>query len=127
MSELRPPGATRRILLAEDEPGLQEAMALALEMEGFEVIRAYDGKDALARLPKVQVHLIISDFMMPRMNGIEMIEALRQDSAYDQVPILLLSAALPHYVNSGVADAFLQKPIVVNQLLETVAHLLNLE
>lgn len=115
---------SRRILLVEDEPGLQEALTLTLQLEGFEVVRASDGREALARL-KIQPDLIITDYMMPRMNGLELIEHVRSRSAFDDVPILLMSAALPREVNRSVADAFLPKPITIKRLLETVNSLLT--
>jgi CheY-like chemotaxis protein len=115
---------SRRILLVEDEPGLQEALTLTLQLEGFEVVRASDGREALARL-KIQPDLIITDYMMPRMNGLELIEHVRSRSAFDDVPILLMSAALPREVDRSVADAFLPKPITIKRLLETVNSLLT--
>ncbi|MCW8195696.1 response regulator [Proteobacteria bacterium 005FR1] len=115
---------SRRILLAEDEPGLQEALALTLQLEGFDVVRASDGREALSRL-KIEPCLIITDYMMPRMNGLELIRQIRSRPAFDDVPILLMSAALPRDVDRSIADAFLQKPVTIKRLLETVNGLLT--
>lgn len=124
MSELARPFQGLRVLLVEDEPGLQEALTLALELEGFDVIRASDGREALARLNSGP-DLIITDYMMPRMNGVELIERLRADSATVEIPVLLMSAALPRHVDSSKADAFLPKPITMENLLTAVAKLLT--
>jgi CheY-like chemotaxis protein len=113
----------RRILLVEDEPGLQEALTLTLEMEGFEVARASDGREAVTRL-KIQPDLIITDYMMPRMNGLELIEHVRSIAGFDDVPILLMSAALPREIDPAIADAFLSKPVTVKALMRTVNSLL---
>lgn len=123
MSDRTPSAEGRRILLVEDEPGLQEALTLTLELEGFEVARASDGREAVTRL-KIQPDLIITDFMMPRMNGVELIEHIRSRPAFDEVPILLMSAALPREVDRSIAEAFLPKPITIKRLLETVNGLL---
>jgi CheY-like chemotaxis protein len=114
----------RRILLAEDEPGLQEAFTLTLELEGFEVVRASDGREAVTLLETLP-DLIITDYMMPRMNGLKFIEHIRSRPAFDDVPILLMSAALPRDVDETIADAFLPKPVTITRLLNTVNSLLT--
>ena len=113
------------VLLVEDEPGLQEAIALALEIEGFDVVRASNGREALVHLATSQPDLIVTDYMMPSMNGAEMINEIRSDGALARVPILLISASLPKYVDKKIADAFLPKPIGVSQLVNTIEELLD--
>lgn len=113
------------VLLVEDEPGLQEAIALALEIEGFDVVRASNGREALVHLTTSQPDLIVTDYMMPGMNGAEMINEIRSDGAFSRVPILLISAALPNHVDEKIADAFLPKPIGVTQLVDTIEELLD--
>jgi CheY-like chemotaxis protein len=123
MNEVAPPAEGRRILLVEDEPGLQQALALTLELEGFEVVRANNGREALTRLD-AGPDLIITDYMMPRMNGLELIKQIRSRPELAHIPILLTSAALPRDVDSSLADAFLPKPMTISRLLETIAALL---
>lgn len=113
------------ILIVEDEPGLQEAYALIFELEGYHVIRANDGREALAHLSLMRPDVILTDYMMPRMNGLEMIGRIRSDAQSADIPILLTSAALPHHVDKSAADAFLAKPIGISQLLSTVETLLG--
>lgn len=115
----------RRVLLVEDEPGLREALGLTLEIEGFAVTLASNGREALASLSSCRVDLVVTDYMMPRMNGSELIRELRMDPTYADVPILLMSAALPHHVSASIANAFLQKPVGMAQLLQTVTNLLK--
>lgn len=123
MSKARTTVEVRRILVVEDEPGLQEALVLILEMEGFEILRANDGKEGLACLEQ-GADLVLTDFMMPRMNGHEMISAIRDMPEHAQLPIILMSAALPQYVDKSLADAFLQKPVTVERLVKTIGSLL---
>lgn len=111
------------VLLAEDEPGLQEAFTIILELEGCEVWRANDGKEALTLLSDEQPALIISDYMMPRMNGEELIHSIRARPECAGIPILLMSAALPKHVDRAIADLFLAKPVNMTLLLDAVHRL----
>lgn len=111
------------VLLAEDEPGLQEAFTIILELEGCEVLRANDGREALACLSRERPNLIVSDYMMPRMNGEELIRNIRAKSEYAGIPILLMSAALPKHVDRSIADMFLAKPVNMTQFLDAVQKL----
>ncbi len=115
----------RRILLVEDEPGLQEALALILELEGFDVARANDGREGLAHVTDLQPDLIITDYMMPYMNGLEMISRIRANTTLARIPVLLMSAAIPPSADTSQADAFLAKPAGLPQLLELITLLLK--
>lgn len=111
------------VLLVEDEPGLQEVFALILELEGAEVVRANDGREALECLAKSRPDLVVTDYMMPRMNGLQLIHHVRSNPEFANVPILLLSAALPKTVDASIADVFLPKPVSVKQLIDTAMDL----
>lgn len=118
-------GAGRIVLLVEDDSGMLEAMTLAFELEDFEVIPARDGQDALERSSGILPDLIITDLLMPRMDGAELIRHIRSDAAYASVPILLISAALPKQVDASIADGYLRKPTTIKQLLETALRLMH--
>lgn len=122
MSDAPPPGT--RILLVEDEPGLQEALALVLEVEGYEVLRASNGIEGLAHMANAPA-LIVTDYMMPRMNGVEMIRRIRALPGGAHLPVLLMSAALPDHIDQTQADVFLQKPVGVKQLLQVMTRFLS--
>lgn len=111
------------VLLVEDEPGLQEVFALVLELEGAEVMRANDGREALECLTKARPDLVVTDYMMPRMNGLQLITQIRAQPRFGNVPILLLSAALPKQVDASIANVFLPKPVSVKQLIDTALQL----
>ena len=78
-----------KILIVDDDPHIRELASLFLRNEGFEVLEAEDGMDALAKLDSVKVDLFIIDVMMPNMDGWELCRELR--AAYD-LPILMLTA-----------------------------------
>src|SRR5436309_13840528 len=81
----RPP----RILLADDEQAIQTLLSYPLQKDGYEVVRASDGREALARFNEQPFDLVVLDVMMPRMDGLEVCRRLRARSS---VPIIMLTA-----------------------------------
>ena len=77
------------VLIVDDEKEIREAIALYLKNEGIHAVQAKDGSEALEVLDKEEVHLIIMDVMMPKIDGIEATFKIRQSQ---QIPILMLSA-----------------------------------
>ena len=78
------------ILLVEDEENLHEALKLNLELEGYQVVSAMDGKQALKALQNQYFDLMILDIMLPEMDGIEVLENIRIQN--NELPVLILSA-----------------------------------
>lgn len=118
-------GSGSTVLVAEDDPGMLQAMTLAFELEDFKVVSARDGQDALEQLASSTPDLIITDLLMPRMNGAKLIEHVRSNPAYRNIPVLLISAALPKHVDASIADAYLRKPTTIAELLQSARQLLN--
>lgn len=113
------------ILLVDDEPSLLVALELLLEEEGYWVVTAQHGRQALDRLGETIPDLIITDYMMPYLNGAELIEAVRAQPAWAHIPILLMSVALPRGVHpEELADAYLPKAFDLEQLYATVERLI---
>lgn len=117
---------TRRpvVLIAEDEMPIAEALALLVEDNGYTPLLAAHGKEALALAREHQPELVITDLMMPYLNGLDLIAALRADaqaSGATSPAIVLMSAArMPRHTPNG-PDAYLKKPfniVDVEQLLE---------
>jgi len=81
----RPP----RILLADDEQAIQTLLSYPLQKDGYEVVRASDGREALARFAEQPFDLVVLDVMMPRLDGLEVCRRLRSRSS---VPIIMLTA-----------------------------------
>jgi DNA-binding response OmpR family regulator len=78
-----------RILLADDEHAIQTLLSFPLQKDGYEVVRASDGREALARFAEQQFDLVVLDVMMPRLDGLEVCRRLRSRSS---VPIIMLTA-----------------------------------
>jgi CheY-like chemotaxis protein len=109
-----------RILLVEDEPDIAFVASVALEDAGYHVTLASDGKEGLDMALQDQPELVLTDFMMPRLTGLEMIARLRDAGFHNpvvlstSVPEAFLPPDCPRY------DAYLAKPYSIAQLLGTV-------
>lgn len=126
MRDERSEGHEPLVLLVEDELGLSKLMVMILEDEGYQVIEAANGAQGLARLQEVKPALIITDYMMPELNGCEMVRAIRRNPAFDDVPILMMSAALPQQVQGReLVDEFLPKGTGLEVLVNTIRRLIE--
>jgi len=90
--DLQKPINMKRILVAEDNRLILETVAQSLSREGYDIIRAEDGKDCMSKLENNQVDLIITDLYMPNLNGLEVISRLNGNQK-SMIPIMVLSAA----------------------------------
>lgn len=117
----------RSILVVEDEPSIADLLAPALEAEGYRVEVAGDGRAALRRLAEERYDLVLSDIMMPYLDGLGLARAMRADPALRAIPLVLMSAV--HQPPDGIVEyaAFLPKPFNLDRLLATVARALGPE
>ncbi|MCA9270645.1 MAG: response regulator [Planctomycetales bacterium] len=83
---------TYEILLCDDEMHILRAAELKFKRSGFNVRLANDGREALERIQELRPDVVVTDYQMPRMNGLELIAALRSDPATRDLPIVLLTA-----------------------------------
>ncbi len=116
-----------KILVVEDDPHLRQLMSVFLIRNGFEVMRAQDGEEALSVLESAMPDLVICDIMMPRMDGFTLTRDLRR--AYPELPILMVTAreALDdkRTAFSVGTDDYMVKPIELDELLLRVNALLR--
>lgn len=112
------------VLVVEDEYGNAEILKLLLEAAGYRVATASNGKAALEILEGEKPALILSDFMMPTMNGGEFGEAVRRKPGLSKVPFIFMSATSEHVVQRSFRDydAFLTKPFDIDTMLLLVAR-----
>ncbi|MGI8778385.1 MAG: response regulator transcription factor [Acidimicrobiales bacterium] len=113
-----------RVLVIDDDPVILELLRINFEIEGFEVISACDGQEGLRRAGTDHPDVILSDIMMPRLDGLELLARLRGDPATAEVPVVLLSAkAQRAEVDRGLAlgaDDYVTKPFDPLELLDRV-------
>lgn len=113
-----------KILIADDEPDILEIIQYNLQREGFEVITARDGDEALAKARQYAPDLIILDIMMPKKNGVEVCEILRSQHAFKDTLIIFLTALSDEHshirgLETG-ADDYVSKPISPKVLVSRV-------
>jgi len=118
-----------RILAVDDAPTNLDILRVRLESQGYEVVTAVDGEDALARTAELQPDLILLDIMMPKMDGIEVVKRLKQDPVHRFIPVILVTAkAETKDVVSGLeagGDDYLTKPFEHAALMARVRSLLR--
>lgn len=123
MKEL-PSEATSLILVVEDDPSIRANLARLLRIEGFAVDTAENGAEALQHLGEHKPDLVLSDVMMPIMDGHALLAAMRADSTMAQIPVILLTALADHAamrqgMNLG-SDDYLTKPFQRDELLAAI-------
>jgi CheY-like chemotaxis protein len=116
------PAERKRVLLVDDEPQVRATIAEALTLEGYDVIEAGNGAEALALLPAAQPDVIVLDLWMPIMDGWEFRKA--QVQAHPGIPLVVLSALdLSHERLAELrAEALVGKPFDLEQLYGAVAR-----
>jgi len=81
-----------KILLVDDDMTLHEMYAERLRAEGYNIVSAYDGEEALDKINKEMPDLILLDIMMPKINGIDVMKKIREDEKTANIPVILLTA-----------------------------------
>jgi DNA-binding response OmpR family regulator len=117
------------ILVVDDDPVILQLLTVNFEMEGFAVITATDGEEGLRRTRDDKPDVVISDVMMPRKSGLELVAELKADPDLARIPVLLLTARAQHTdVTGGLdagADDYVTKPFEPLELVDRVNHLLD--
>ncbi|HEX9991934.1 MAG TPA: response regulator [Acidimicrobiales bacterium] len=117
------------VLVVDDDPVILKLLEVNFQMDGFDVVCARDGEEALAVARSRQPDVIVTDVMMPKVSGLDLLAALREDPATKGIPVLLLSArAQATDVREGLeagADDYVTKPFEPLDLAERVARLVE--
>lgn len=111
----------RSVLIVEDEEGIRETIKMALELEGYEVFVASNGREGLELIPKIpRPCLILLDLMMPVMNGWEFAEQITNDVMLATIPIVLVTA-YGDRANEVTSKGIIKKPVDLEILYSTVS------
>jgi DNA-binding response OmpR family regulator len=117
----------RRVVVADDERDIAGLLTMNLEMEGYTVETVYDGEAALEAIHRTEPDFVLLDVMMPKMNGLDVLQALKADPATADIPVIMLTAkAGDDDVWAGWsagASYYLTKPFDLDELLRYLAYL----
>lgn len=118
----------KKILIADDEQNIVISIEFLLRREGFDVVVAGDGEEALAKARAERPDLVLLDVMMPKMNGFDVCQALRADPELAGMRVMMLTAkGRETEVSKGLglgADAYMTKPFSTKELVAQVRSLL---
>ncbi len=119
----------RKILLVDDEPDIVKTVEKRLQSEGYDVLIAADGVDALEKARIEKPDLVILDLMLPKMDGYKVCAMLKKDSRYAKIPVVMFTARIQETdeklgFECG-ADAYITKPFNSRELLEKIRILLS--
>jgi DNA-binding response OmpR family regulator len=117
------------ILVCEDDPSLRLLFRLTIEPHGYRVVEAGDGRSGIELARSVEPDLVVVDMGLPDCSGVEVVRALRNESALEKTPILMATGSMQPgdrlaAEDAGV-DAFLYKPFNMVRLISEIAQLLE--
>ena len=117
-----------KVLIIEDNSDSRHFLASLLKIKGFEVMEAADGLEGIKRVFTERPDVIVSDLSMPRLDGVQMLKALRSSPAFRSIPVVAVSAfgsgRLEDAARAG-ADYTLRKPLNCDLLLTAISRLLG--
>jgi two-component system, OmpR family, alkaline phosphatase synthesis response regulator PhoP len=127
----------KKILLVDDEPDIVETIRFSLEQEGYEIVTAADGMEALDRARQIVPDLMVLDVMMPKENGYRVARTIREDEKAGRIskriPIVLLTARNLEgdperekmFMEFSQADAMMYKPFEMDDLVQKIKQCLS--
>lgn len=116
----------KKILIVDDNPNMSSLLVEMLEVFQYDALRATDGHDALQRVDKEDIAMVITDMRMPKMSGLELLQALKEKRP--QMPVVIISGYSIDDVDSDIvsakADGFLNKPFMMSDIEKLLSDLL---
>ena len=119
----------KTILVVDDFEHTRFIVDFTLQKEGYKIVQASSGNEALQKIEVIKFDLIITDFEMPRMNGITLAKKIKQHKGYQDIPILLLTISRNHAIEQqakdvGITDR-IHKPFVMDKFIDTVKRVMS--
>jgi two-component system, OmpR family, response regulator len=117
----------KTILIMDDDLALQTVLEIALREAGYQVILANDGQEGIEKLKTINPNLVISDIMMPQMDGVETFQRIKEQLQDNGIPIFIMTALnrKPWFADLEAEGAvIIQKPFEIDQLLRLVHDML---
>jgi two-component system chemotaxis response regulator CheY len=117
------------IMTVDDSASVRQMVGFTLKGAGYEVVEAVDGKDALSKLQRTPVHMVITDLNMPNLDGIGLIRGVRASAAYKFIPIVMLTTesqdTKKQEGKSAGATGWIIKPFKPEQLIAVIRKVLG--
>jgi CheY-like chemotaxis protein len=118
------------ILVVEDVPNILELVAVTLRFKGYEVVTASNGEEAIERIAEQRPALVVTDILMPKLDGFALMYKLRTNPETNSIPVIFLSATYvtpedKAFALSLGAARFLEKPVDTEEFLLTIAEILT--
>lgn len=119
-----------KLLIVEDIPNILDLLEITLKFKGYEVMTATNGEEALEKIEQERPALVITDILMPKMDGFSMVQKIRTNPKTKDIPVIFLSATYispedkAFAISLGAAN-FIEKPIDNEEFLLTIAELLT--
>ena len=113
------------VLVVDDEEPLRRMMETLLTESGYTVLHAHHGQQAMELAREAQPDLILSDLMMPVLDGLSMCQQIRSDARTAHIPVIAMSAGPQPRGLAGLVKAYVSKPFELDDLLATVAACLS--
>ncbi|WP_210528184.1 response regulator [Rubellimicrobium arenae] len=117
---------TRRILVVDDSPSVRRMVAMTLKAAGYDVVEAGDGVEALEKVAGAEVHAVLTDQNMPRMDGLTFIREFRADASRHRIPIVFLSTEsegeIKERARAAGAIGWMVKPFDQAKLLSVMSR-----
>ena len=119
----------KTVMVVEDSSSVRKFITIALKLEGYKVISAVDGMEAIEKLPNQKINLLVTDLNMPNIDGFKLIKTIRDDPEYKDLPIIILSSlAKDEDVHQGLeagANSYLIKPFNTKRIQYEVSKYLG--
>jgi CheY-like chemotaxis protein len=119
------------VLVADDEPEVVDLVRMMLEWEGYTILAASDGEEAVTRAQADQPDLILLDVRMPKMSGLDVLNQLGADPATADIPVIMLSVVTTYPDVRAALDrgavAYLPKPFELREMVRLVARVLEMD
>ncbi|MEN6457162.1 MAG: response regulator [Prolixibacteraceae bacterium] len=123
------PKNQRKLIIVEDSDCIREAIAFALQKSGFDVRSAANGLEAIAILNGEKFDMVLTDYYMPGMNGLELIRWMRENEQYKRLPVVVLTTENQRDIilqakNAG-ATGWIHKPFEIEKLTQTIRRIIR--
>lgn len=113
------------ILIVDDEGPVRDFLTMLFESAGHQVHQAIEGRQALDLIGRVRPDLVVSDVMMPILDGVELCRALKSSPATCAIPVILMSAAGAQGAREAAPEAFIGKPFTLDEMESLVDYWLS--